>query len=270
MRLAIVAFVLGVACLQQQASLWPIEILIFLFLFSLFSLFGVKKYWPITAVARFRQVFIIAIFFLIGFVWAGLFATWYLRESLAPELEGKDITVVGIIDSLPHNFPEGVRFNFQIEKTLPDTDIFTRLPRKISLSWYAAAQNSDASAITELKPGERWQLTVRMKRPYGNANPMGFDYEVWLLEQGLRATGIVRPDGILKNSRLDSFVWSVGNIIDRCRSVLRDRIHAALPAQAYAGVVVALVVGDQREVAQSDWKIFNRTGIGHLVSISGL
>ena len=270
MRLAIVAFVLGAACLQQQASLWQIEMLIPVFLFSLFTLLGVKKYWPSMGAARFRQPFIIAIFFLIGFVWAGMVATWHLKDDLTPELEGQDIAIVGTVDSLPHYFPGGVRFNFLIEKTLGDTNLYNQLPKKISLSWYVAAQNSDVLANVDVKPGERWQLNVRLKRPYGNINPMGFDYEVWLLEQGLRATGIVRPDGILKNSRLDFFVWSVGNSIDRSRSVLRERIHAALPNQLYAGVIVALVVGDQREVAQSDWKIFNRTGIGHLVSISGL
>ena len=35
-------------------------------------------------------------------------------------------------------------------------------------------------------------------------------------------------------------------------------------------MIVALVVGDQRAISQSDWKVFNRTGISHLVSISGL
>jgi competence protein ComEC len=43
-----------------------------------------------------------------------------------------------------------------------------------------------------------------------------------------------------------------------------------LPVSPYAGVLVALVIGDQREITQSDWAIFNRTGIGHLISISGL
>jgi competence protein ComEC len=32
---------------------------------------------------------------------------------------------------------------------------------------------------------------------------------------------------------------------------------------------VALVIGDQRGIPQSDWKVFNRTGIGHLVSMVG-
>jgi competence protein ComEC len=37
--------------------------------------------------------------------------------------------------------------------------------------------------------GERWQLTLRLKAPHGGSNPFGFDYELWLWEQGLQATG---------------------------------------------------------------------------------
>jgi competence protein ComEC len=33
---------------------------------------------------------------------------------------------------------------------------------------------------------------VRLQRPHGNADPQGFDYEAWLLGQGVRATGYVR------------------------------------------------------------------------------
>jgi competence protein ComEC len=47
-------------------------------------------------------------------------------------------------------------------------------------------------------PGERWRLTVRLKAPHGSLNPHGFDYELWLWEQGLqrhrlRALGPERP-----------------------------------------------------------------------------
>lgn len=269
MRSAILAFVLGVACLQQQAALWQIEFLITLFLFSIVIFLGAKKYWPLRLMPRLRQLVIVGVFFLLGYVWASMFASWYLRQELAAELEGQDVTVVGTIASLPHVFPEGVRFNFSIEKTMPDAGLLARVPQKIALSWYATSQSPDV-AIADVKPGERWRFTIRMKRPHGNANPMGFDYEVWLLEQGLRATGTVRPEGEFQHGRLDSFVWSLGNVIDRSRAILRERIHLALPLQPYAGVIVALVVGDQREVTQADWKIFNRTGIGHLVSISGL
>ncbi len=36
------------------------------------------------------------------------------------------------------------------------------------------------------------------------------------------------------------------------------------------GVLVALVVGDQEAISQEQWRVFWRTGTGHLVSISGL
>jgi competence protein ComEC len=52
---------------------------------------------------------------------------------------------------------------------------------------------------------------------------------------------------------------------------LRDKIRSQLPKDArYAGVIIALVMGDQNSIEQDDWRIFNATGIGHLISISGL
>ena len=36
------------------------------------------------------------------------------------------------------------------------------------------------------------------------------------------------------------------------------------------GVLVALAIGDQDAIAQADWDVFWRTGVGHLMSISGL
>lgn len=104
------------------------------------------------------------------------------------------------------------------------------------------------------------------------ANPDGFDYELWLLEQGIRATGYVNNDPRLpdKNVLTDLFVSTPMNWVNRVRSVLRERIYHALPECEYAGVIVALVIGDQKAISQSDWEIFNRTGISHLVAISGL
>jgi len=35
----------------------------------------------------------------------------------------------------------------------------------------------------------------------------------------------------------------------------------------YSGVIAALVMGDQNAIEQEDWRVFNATGIGHLISI---
>jgi competence protein ComEC len=196
-----------------------------------------------------------------GFLWAA----WLAQRALAPQLaladEGRDLHIVGIVDNLPYKFSQGVRFNFAVERA--DGVV----PPRITLSWYAGYRDQ-RNEVPDVQPGERWQLTVRLQRPHGNANPYGFDYEAWLLEQGVRATGYVRVER--DNRRLDDFVFSIGNAVEYSRAVLRQRILVALPGKPYAGVIVALVVGDQRGIDQSDWQVFNRTGIGHLISISGL
>jgi competence protein ComEC len=51
---------------------------------------------------------------------------------------------------------------------------------------------------------------------------------------------------------------------------VRERIARALPEGANAGVITALAIGDQRAIAPEQWRVFTRTGINHLMSISGL
>ncbi|WP_308622173.1 ComEC/Rec2 family competence protein [Massilia sp. Se16.2.3] len=151
-----------------------------------------------------------------------------LRPSLDRADEGRDIALVGTVEALPHDFGQGVRFHFAVEKLLTTT---ARVPPLLALSRYRAEGSEVA-----LRPGERWRLNVRLQRPHGNANPHGFDYEAWLLGQGVRATGYVRAGG---NRRLDDFVATPGHIVERCRDALRSRILASLDGAPYAGVIVA-------------------------------
>ncbi|MGV7206626.1 DNA internalization-related competence protein ComEC/Rec2 [Oxalobacteraceae bacterium A2-2] len=197
---------------------------------------------------------------LLGFAWSAAVATHVLDDALPLADEGRDIVMTGVVDSLPYRFEQGVRFNFAVESE-------GVAPRRVALSWYAGYRGA-LRAVPDVQPGQRWRFTVRLQRPHGNANPYGFDYEAWLLEQGVRATGYVRSDS--PSARLADVVPGFGYAVERCRAVLRARILRALAGKEYAGVIVALVVGDQRGIGQDDWQVFNRTGIGHLISISGL
>ncbi|NVD73476.1 DNA internalization-related competence protein ComEC/Rec2 [Duganella sp. BJB1802] len=272
MRAVMTGFAAGAALLQTQATLPPASAGVAASLLLALWL-GLWRGWlrrravrvGLHAQAALRCAASLLAGGVIGFFWAA----WMAQRVLAPQLavadEGRDFTLVGTIDNLPYSFDQGVRFNFAVERVLNGAR--NAVPPHISLAWYAGFRDQ-VNEVGDVQPGERWQLTVRLQRPHGNANPYGFDYEVWLLEQGLRATGYVRP--ARDNRRLDSFVFSAGNVIEHARALLRARILAALPDKPYAGVIVALVVGDQRGIDQSDWNVFNRTGIGHLISISGL
>jgi competence protein ComEC len=247
----------GASWLQCQATLPP-------FLFSVLLLPAALAALLLQSRLRsLRPLWIFAAALAIGVAWPALLAGSRLNEALPVALEGQDIVVVGTIDSLPDKVERGWRFHFAVESAHAPDGTRLPVPSRIALGLY----DDETTPDVQVHPGERWQWTVRLRRPHGNANPYGFDYEAWLLSEGLRATGNVRP---ANRQRLNAFVWRPHTVLDAARSALRQRIFSALPNQPYAGVLVALVIGDQRAVSQSDWTIFTRTGIGHLVSISGL
>lgn len=249
MRCAVLGFLLGICWLQTRAQLPSPGIMAGAFGLAL-ALCALRRHWAAVLAAT-----------AMGAAWAALLAHLALTDALPREQEGKDAVIVGTIDSLPHEFEGGTRFHVRVERVLtPEATI----PKRIAVSWYGQPAGGQAP-----DPGERWQLVVRLQRPHGNANPHGFDYEAWLLEQGVRATGYVRPAGA-RNIRIDAFVPRLGHVVERARAGLRRHILQQLDGKRYAGVINALVIGDQRGIAQSDWDVFNRTGIGHLVSISGL
>lgn len=189
--------------------------------------------------------------------------------------EGRDVQITGVVAALPQSFERGERFEFVVESADPVATGRTAapalspvIPQRIMLSWYHGWHDDEWHEGAAVRPGERWRFTVRLKRPHGNANPHAFDFEAWLFERGIRATGYVRPKSDAQ--RLAAFVPRADYAVEWLRAVIRDRFTSELPDAPYVGVLIALTVGDQRVIPGSQWKIFNRTGITHLVSISGL
>lgn len=190
-----------------------------------------------------------------GFLWAMLRAAPVLDARLDPELEGAVFTATGWIRSLPAVNEDRARFDFDIRSLEDGRGHLLPGPRRVRLAWYRNAP--------PLVPGQAWRFAVRLKRPVGFSNPGGFDYESWLFQQGIGATGYVvsgtRVSGI--PARFD---------IDRLRLSLRDWILDRFPGQRRAALLVALAVGDSTDVSAADWRILTRTGTSHLLAISGL
>jgi competence protein ComEC len=230
----------------------------------------------------------------LGFIWSAYLTYERLNKLLPEELEGVELVVDGVIDGLTQDTPEGRRFTF---KTLGWQRVSSSgaeldegwnrggdFPERLSLGWYAPrefygkADNKviDLSNIPELIPGQRWYLPLKLKRPRGLMNPHTFDYELWMFMQNFGANGNVRLakkgarnpySAILVEQRYLSFL----PMVERLRWYLREKILNAFQKDAkYPGVLVALVVGDQNAIVQDDWQTFNATGVGHLISISGL
>ena len=255
------AFVAGAWLLQQQADLPAAA--------ALLALAGAAALAAGAAWAQARRspgatpraalVAAVGAALALGFAYAGGRAHLRLADALAFADEGRDVVVVGVIDSLPAQVDRGQRFEFAVERAETDG---VRVPARLALSWYGAA--------AAVLPAERWRFTVRLRRPHGNFNPGGFDLEGWMLERGLRASGYVRTAAAEPPQRLAAQVADAGASVDRARHRLRAALQQQLAGERYGGVLIALVLGDQRAIAESDWQLFKATGIAHLVSISGL
>lgn len=262
MRVFVLAFAAGIWLLQQQAVLPSIGWLAGLGTGALVLLGWRKK----SALAERRLLalpLLVAGAAFLGFAWAGIFAQLRLADELPAALEGRDIELSGVVASLPQALERGVRFEFDVEQAVAG------VPSHISLAWYRGRDDADdeASPQVPVRAGERWRFTVRLKRPHGNLNPYGFDYEAWLFERGIRATGYVRPQSA---ARIEAQVWRPGYAVEMLREAIRDRFRAVLPEAPYAGILIALAVGDQHAIDPGLWQSFSRTGITHLMSISGL
>jgi competence protein ComEC len=259
MRRAIVAFALGVWALERQRELPPGAAL------AIAAGIAAIALWAAThgrAPAVARRAAIAASCAVLGFCWAGAMAQLRMADRLDAALEGRDVTVTGVIAELPQPVERGARFDFDVESAPPG------VPSRVQLSWYNGLAPEEFQEVAPVRAGERWRFTVRLRRPRGNANPHGFDYEAWLLERGTGATGYVTVRG--DHERLAALVHRPSYWVERVRERVREHFWDALAGERFGGILTALAIGDQRAIGADDWQVFARTGVSHLMSISGL
>lgn len=187
----------------------------------------------------------------LGVLWAWGHAAVRLADDLPPALEGQDLAVRGFVASLPDSSVDP-QFVFEVVAAAPE------IPARLRLTWYRAP--------TTPQPGEQWQLTVRLKRRNGFANPGGFDYEGYLFREGIGATGYVRDAA--GNRRLQAPAQRYR--IDQFRAWIGSRIAEAVGQHDMLGVLQGLAIGDTRAMQVEQWRVFAATGTTHLMAISGL
>jgi competence protein ComEC len=295
---AALAWVLGVAMQLQQPALWPGASYPLTLAAALGLLLAAMRLQR-AAIARIGIGLALAT---AGFGYAGWRADVRLADALAPEWEGCDVEVVGVIDEMPQVAEDGDHFAFVVESVsalgmsarelrrvqsldaaagLPLTtqvaaaeDAAQRarassddadeddaddaspavpaphagdpvVPARVWLAWSRNQRDDRAVAASPapLHAGQRWRLPVRLRRPHGAMNPDGFDAELWLFDQGLRATGTVRGNGQLLASS-----WAP---IENARQWVRDRLMLSGGEDgdvAVTGALAALAVGDQAAI----------------------
>ena len=299
--LSLFGLIAGVMLQLRQARLFEVNVYLANLVFAALSLLwlcwlqrrGNPRAGPALALS---WALSLAVCLALSFGLTGLRSVIFLRTALNPALEGKDIVMTGLVQAMPEVSEDALRFRFQTETALLAGQP-VQLPAQIYVGWYSgfglgqfavpaqAGSNSSNSISTPsfllpetlfeleqqpqvLRAGERWRMTLRLKAPHGASNPYGFDYELWLWEQNLQASAYVRAG--LRDVAPQKISDSWAHPVERARQSVREAIFERVADRQLAGMLAALVVGDQGAIDQHDWAVFRATGVAHLMSISGL
>lgn len=260
----------GTALQLRQAVLSPWWVYAALLPFAWFAYRGVLVYRPW---GRGAGVVVGLVGMAATWSLTGLRAVVFVSQALNPALEGQDLLVTGVVADMPQPTETGLRFRLATETAVLDGQVVP-VPGLLDIGWYSNAYNRQAQhsglqrSLPDVRAGQRWRLPLRLKAPHGSINPHGFDYELYLWGQGVQATGYVRTGASAAAPRLLAQTWRAP--VARLRQWVRTRIEERVPDVRVAGLLAALVVGDQRAIERSDWDVFRATGVSHLVSISGL
>lgn len=228
--------------------------------------------------------------FLFGVAVGGVFLSYsvglYQQRVLPTELEKKPLTIRAEINSLPKVGSHNVKFilqkhcsDFSGDKSLDaevkvDLELCQRLPNKILVS-------SNLLPMKEWVPGRVGMFTVSLLRPHGFKNPGGFDYEAWLIQNRVGATGWVNEVQWLDQTqfnihriRYELRQWLLSYWTDESKQTQQTlgNYQSAVLNQwpDGLGVLLALTMGDRSLIGSDLWQVFVNTGTAHLMAISGL
>ncbi len=259
---AALAWLAGIAWQLGEARLWPMAAYVVATLIAALVLLGVcwahARQGP-TLVLRWRCVAMVAVATL---AWGstGWRAGVRLAERLPSQLVGQDLDVRVQIEGLVKPTLDGWAFDARLLHGPAG------VPEHLALRMRAAGLGAAQPA---LMAGQSWRMQVRLHEPDGLHNPGGFDATLGAFERGVRAVGTVRVRPQVPTLVSAQPEWPWQGAVDRLRQRIRARVMAEVTDTRAAGILSGLAVGDQSAIDPRDWDVFRRTGVAHLVSISG-
>jgi competence protein ComEC len=220
------------------------------------------------------------------FAWAlslasiGLLGAWCLQAAdsatrlpdLARFTTGQPLVITG------HVIRDGVlrvrgryhRQSVDIETEQIGTgDEATRTAAGIRISIYPHTEAEDDGTETDRAYvyGERLRFTAKLRALRNFENPGAWDYSQYLLRQGIVATGSAAEDKIELLPGTAGSRW--GRWRSRARHSVLAHIYRLWPG-AEAALLDAILIGDRSSLGRGVNAAWQRTGLYHILVVSGL
>ncbi|MHB8383444.1 MAG: ComEC/Rec2 family competence protein, partial [Candidatus Binataceae bacterium] len=215
--------------------------------------------------ARARLGFALAIIALVAA------ATIPVRELLSPKLapnsirsfaDGQTVTLEGVLERTPQRFPRLMHLYVAVERAAAPGAPLSPSSGEVRIA---------ALDFARFRIGDIIRLTGRLRFPRNDGNPGEFDYQGFLARAGIAAT-ITAREHSYGTAAFSIIGYRRPFIADAIENV-RERIGAFFDANLLdpeRAEMRALVIGDRGGISEELRDRFARTGMAHLLVISGL
>jgi len=169
------------------------------------------------------------------------------------------LTLLGVVASRPVVSPTGTSLVVRTEQLF-------REGRPVAVSGDLLLNVSDGDV--GLLRGDRVRFTTRVTLPARLGLPGEFDYPRYLAFQGIAAIGRVASAEeivLIRGGAIDSPLRRA----DLCARHLGDFVRSSVPDAAQSSVLTALLLGDQKRIPAELAAAYTRSGVNHILSISG-
>ncbi len=172
--------------------------------------------------------------------------------------------ISGIIDDDPIIWKKDrVQFVLKVDRLEKDASSIVSTGRL-----RVTCRTNKTKDISDFLPGDTIQFSGKIRKIRNFHNPGGFDYKRFMAFKGIHASSWTSMEklSVKPNPKMSGFART----ILRVRKKTADFIEEKLGKNPTSAVMKALVVGDRNSIDDKLRNDFNRSGMGHLLAISGL
>jgi competence protein ComEC len=207
------------------------------------------------------------ILLIIGISTGASYFSFYHEKNISSFSHPISMNAIGQITTSPVIDGDTIRFDFAMQHLSENGKIQQISSETIRIT-------STAKLPHELEQIRKWQTScyvqvpIQLERPPTAKNPGAFDYAQYLHHYGIHWLAKVSS---VSQVQVLSCKTTLTSQIAQLRQSLHDRLALLYPGSSgQAGLLQAMILGEQQTLNQDTQEIFSTLGLVHVLSISGL
>lgn len=187
--------------------------------------------------------------------------------ALLAEASDESTRLRGVVADAPEQSDAATRFTLEVE-TVFGIKNTAAVEGRARVTLQPSPWKKNVGPFPEVRQGDVVELRGFLRRPQGLRNPGGFDYAAYLARRGICCTIYVDVPDHVEVQRNRRRV--VGMTLVTVRQHVRRQINRYVLSVGGRAVLRALLLGDRSRITDAQRERFARTGLMHLLAVSGL